>query len=191
MYHLCIDDIESLLMMVDMMAINSDLHINWSHTVLAEVQDSLYLMPGALYIGNEVNEIKTLLGSCVAVTLWHPLDHIVAMTHIVLPSSQGKKGPRYASNAIPELTRVVKSHGYKPLEFETGLFGGGYMFNSGETGGVDIGDQNVKASRELLTQAGFQLNQLDVLGTVYRHITIDRLTGLVELKSTEVASTMG
>ncbi|MDH5182910.1 MAG: chemotaxis protein CheD [Gammaproteobacteria bacterium] len=164
---------------------------NWSHTVEAEVTSSLYLMPGALYIGNEVEEIKTLLGSCVAVTLWHPVDRLVAMTHIVLPTSAVRSGPRYATEAIAQLTRVINQRLYQPSEFEVGLYGGGMMFTLEENDRLDVGERNVRKTRELLQQAGFHIKHSDVLGPVYRHISIKRETGQILLKSTDVSSTMG
>lgn len=163
----------------------------WSYSVEAEISSSLFLMPGALYIGNEVEEIKTLLGSCVAVTLWHPIDHLVGMTHIVLPASLDKSGPRYATDAIAQLTHVINQHGYQSSEFEVGLYGGGVMFSVEDNSLIDVGRRNVEKTRGLLRQSGFRIKHSDVLGSVYRHVSINRETGQILLKSTEVASTMG
>ncbi|MDH5447288.1 MAG: chemotaxis protein CheD [Gammaproteobacteria bacterium] len=165
--------------------------LSWSHTEEAGIVPSLYLMPGALYIGNEVDQIKTLLGSCVAVTLWHPVDRVVAMTHIVLPSSTLNSGPRYATEAIATLSRVLNQRLYKPSDFEVGLYGGGMMFSVNDNGQMDVGERNVTKTRELLKQAGFHIKQSDVLGPTYRHVCLSRETGAVLLTSTPVASTLG
>ena len=163
----------------------------WSHAVEAEIKSSLYLMPGALYIGTEVDEVKTLLGSCVAVTLWHPVDRIVAMTHIVLPASEVKSGPRYASEAVAQLSRVINQRLYQPAEFEVGLYGGGVMFSVDDNSLMDVGRRNVVKTRSLLRQSGFRIKHSDVLGSVYRHVSINRGTGQILIKSTDVESTMG
>ncbi|MDH5359510.1 MAG: chemotaxis protein CheD [Gammaproteobacteria bacterium] len=165
--------------------------LSWSHAVEAKIERSLYLMPGAIYIGNEVEQIKTLLGSCVAVTLWHPVDRIAAMTHIVLPSSSVNSGPRYATEAIATLSRVLNQRLYKPSEFEVGLYGGGMMFSVNDNGQMDVGERNVTKTRELLKQAGFHIKQSDVLGPTYRHVILNRKSGTVVLTSTPVASTLG
>lgn len=163
----------------------------WSYSIDATVSESLYLMPGALYVGNEVEEIKTLLGSCVAVILWHPADRLAGMTHIVLPSSAEKSGPRYATDAIKQLSGVIKQHGYGPAEFEVSLYGGGLMFSVGDNSQVDVGKRNVEMTLSLLQQAGYLLKKSDVLGAVYRHVTLNRQTGQILLKSTDVSATMG
>jgi len=165
--------------------------LSWSDTVEAGIEPSLYLMPGALYIGNEVEQIKTLLGSCVAVTLWHPVDRVVAMTHIVLPSSAVNSGPRYATEAIAHLIRVLNQRLYKPADFEVGLYGGGMMFSIEDKDCMDVGERNVSKTRELLKLAGFRIKHSDVLGPVYRHLTISRDSGQILLTSTPVSSTMG
>lgn len=164
---------------------------SWSYSVAVDLKPSLYLMPGALYIGNEVEEIKTLLGSCVAVTLWHPSDRLVAMTHIVLPTSSINSGPRYANDAINQLVSVINKHGYRPSEFDVGLYGGGMMFSVEEQGCLDIGERNVSKTREFLQRSGFRVKHSDVMGPVYRHISINRQSGQILLKSTPVSSTMG
>ena len=40
--------------------------------MVAEAGQKLFLMPGQWYFGGKASELRTLLGSCVAVTLWHP-----------------------------------------------------------------------------------------------------------------------
>lgn len=164
----------------------------WSHTHGAEVADSLYLLPGALYMGNEVKEVKTLLGSCVAVTLWHPGDKVCAMTHIVLPAGeQDSNNPKYATGAIQQLMQTMSRRGYQPKEFKAGIYGGGRMFGNGDAPGViDIGNSNVRKTAALLKDAGFKVHEEDVLGGVYRHVLLDRSTGSVRVKRTEVSTTM-
>ena len=43
------------------------------------------LMPGDFVFGNSELKLKTLLGSCVAITLWHPDKKIGGMCHYMLP----------------------------------------------------------------------------------------------------------
>src|SRR5664279_3361231 len=44
------------------------------------------LMPGEWHFGPQALTLSTLLGSCVAVTLWHPGRRIGGMCHYLLPS---------------------------------------------------------------------------------------------------------
>jgi chemotaxis protein CheD len=165
---------------------------NWSSAIGAEVSDSLYLLPGALYIGNEVQEVKTLLGSCVAITLWQPKDKVCGMTHIVLPSGRhDENNPKFATGAIQHLMQTIAKYGYQPKDFKTGVYGGGRMFGKGtEQGIIDVGNSNVKKTLALLGEAGFPVGEQDVQGSVYRHVLMDRSTGAVRIKRTEVSATM-
>ena len=54
----------------------------------------IFLQPGEFYFGEGKTRIRTLLGSCVAITLWHPRLHIGGMSHYMLPSR-----PRHRKNA--------------------------------------------------------------------------------------------
>lgn len=55
----------------------------------------VFLGPGDLYFGDQFTRIRTLLGSCVAITLWHPRALIGGMCHYMMPtrSHPGVQGP--------------------------------------------------------------------------------------------------
>jgi len=55
--------------------------------------NEIYLQPGEYFWGGENNRVKTLLGSCVAICIWHPKLKIGGMSHCLLPS-RGHGGPR-------------------------------------------------------------------------------------------------
>ena len=63
----------------------------------ADVID-VFLQPGEFYFGEEKTRIRTLLGSCVAVTLWHPKLRIGGMCHYMLP-----RRPRDKAGAAEKL----------------------------------------------------------------------------------------
>jgi len=46
----------------------------------------IFLGPGDLFFGDRDTRIRTLLGSCVAVTLWHPRAKLGGMCHFVVPT---------------------------------------------------------------------------------------------------------
>ena len=64
----------------------------------------VFLQPGDFYFGEAGTRIRTLLGSCVAITLWHPILHIGGMCHIMLP----ERGER--SHRDRKSTRLNSSH---------------------------------------------------------------------------------
>ena len=69
--------------------------------------------PGGFYFGDNENEIYTLLGSCVAVTLWHPFLNFAGMCHVILPergneASKDRKSTRLNSSHT-DISRMPSS----------------------------------------------------------------------------------
>ncbi|MBL8511280.1 MAG: chemotaxis protein CheD, partial [Betaproteobacteria bacterium] len=46
----------------------------------------IFLQPGEFYFGDADTRIRTLLGSCVSITMWHPTRRIGGMCHYMLPT---------------------------------------------------------------------------------------------------------
>lgn len=44
----------------------------------------VYLLPGEYFVGDARYRIRTVLGSCVSITLWHRPLRIGAMSHFLL-----------------------------------------------------------------------------------------------------------
>jgi chemotaxis protein CheD len=71
---------------------------------MKEPVNEIYLQPGEYFWGGERNRVKTLLGSCVAICIWHPRLKIGGMSHCLLPS-RGHGGPRVGERTdAPEAT---------------------------------------------------------------------------------------
>lgn len=143
----------------------------------------VFLMPGDLHFGPAPGRISTLLGSCVAIALWHPVRRIGGMCHYLLPSgtrrSDGKPGA-YADNAVAELVDAATRAGTRPGEYRVSLIGGGHMFPMIQrTAMTEIGDRNVAAGRALLAQHRFAIHQEDTGGDGHRHVDFDLSTGEV------------
>ena len=86
---------------------------------------------------------------------------------------------------------TISRYGYRSKDFQTGVYGGGRMFGiDNEPRVIDVGDSNVKKTLTLLKEAGFRVQKQDVRGRVYRHVLMDRNTGDVRVKSTEISATM-
>lgn len=94
----------------------------------------VFLQPGDFYFGDRDTRIRTLLGSCISIVMWHRGLLIGGMCHFLLPSSSkadsGRLDGRYADDAIQLLLQEVKASGTRPSEYEVKLFGGGNMFPS-------------------------------------------------------------
>ncbi len=140
--------------------------------------------PGGFYFGKDEEDIYTLLGSCVAVTMWHPLLHIAGMCHVVLPGqAKDVSDTRFANCAVKKFLEEIKRHNTKPLDFEVGVYGGGNMFPAFVQGNKKlIGVKNFETLEQLLLVAGFIIKFKDVGGIVARKLTLNRITGNISLE---------
>jgi chemotaxis protein CheD len=151
----------------------------------------VFLQPGEFYFGEEKTRIRTLLGSCVAITLWHPRLRIGGMAHYMLPSRPGlAKGQpldgRYAEEVLWMFQRELQSTRTRSSEYQVKLFGGGRMFAHVQKAKrhVDVSDRNVVVGRELMSQHGFRIVAEDLGGDGHRSVVFDLWSGDVWLKKT-------
>ena len=149
----------------------------------------VFLQPGEFYFGDSGTRVRTLLGSCVSIVMWHPRKKIGGMCHYLLPTSaphQNEEAPgRYAAGAIALFAREIGRAGTRADEYTVKLFGGGRMFHrarESRTDLLDIGARNVAAGRKLLLDAGFRLKAEHVAGRGHRSLLFDIGTGEVWLR---------
>lgn len=159
---------------------------------LPEMEDSPtiehYLYPGERWFGQGKMQLRTLLGSCVAITLWHPGLGMGGMCHYLLPEDPIKTrlrfpDPRYADDAIELFLKDIKHVRTCPADYRVGLFGGGNMFTTLErTWSADIGRRNATAGRILLKNYGFSVTYEDLEGRLHRQIILDLRDGAISLR---------
>lgn len=154
-------------------------------------------MPGEFYFGQGDIVVKTLLGSCVAATLWHPRLHIGGMCHVVIPDdNENVKAldcdSRYAGCAMQKFMAKVQASGMPPKQFQVGLFGGGKMFSTvNNQPGLDIGARNADMMQRLLKKHGFSIDMKDVCENKYRHVFMELANGEINVRAMDVENTMG
>ena len=148
----------------------------------------IYLRPGDIHFGGDGLVVRTLLGSCVAVTLWHARYRIGGMCHVVFPSEpRGDCDNRYMRCALGHFMDQVLSRRTAPREYRVGLFGGGNMFPGvAPPGTLAVGTRNVELARTLLAKHGFDIDQEEVGGIAYRKVQLSLLSGAVEVRATDV-----
>jgi chemotaxis protein CheD len=92
----------------------------------------IFLQPGDFYFGDVNTRIRTILGSCVSITIWHPTRMIGGMCHYLLPSRPKKSDSaldgHYADEAMKMFLQEVKAARTHPAEYRVKVFGGGNMF---------------------------------------------------------------
>ncbi len=146
----------------------------------------IYLAPGEFYFGAAPCLIRTLLGSCVAVSLWHPLRHIGGMCHYLLPELGQKDiesdAGRYAQGALRLFEKAIQHHRSCLGEYEAKIFGGAEMFGDRSVG---IGLRNVQVAHTWLANKRIPLIAEHSGGNGHRSLVLDLETGDVWLKYVE------
>ncbi len=124
-----------------------------------------------------------IVGSCIALTLYHARAKQGALAHIVLPKSQDRSGPpgKFANRAIPHMLEILASSGANQSGLIAKISGGASMF--GTNGPIKIGTQNAEAVQQLLEELKIPIVGKDLEGPKGRRITFDNATGsmLVEV----------
>lgn len=145
-----------------------------------------FLMPGQLDFGRAPMRMRTLLGSCVAVTLWHPQRRIGGMCHFLLPSRRRTPDQvpdgRYGDEALEWMVRAIGKAGTRPNEYVAHLYGGADTLPEGAGVKLNIGERNIEQGWTLIDQHGFQLENVDVGDFIPRTVTLDLATGEVDMR---------
>jgi chemotaxis protein CheD len=149
--------------------------------------EQVFLLPGQWYFGANGAIVRTLLGSCVALTLWHPHRHMGGMCHYLLPTRtrppSASLDGRFAEEAVELLVSSMARTGTKPGEYLVDLYGGAdTMPDQAHVHKFNIGERNIEKALELVERYGFQLQTVDVGGNEPRNVTLDMKSGQVELK---------
>lgn len=166
----------------------------------------IFLQPGEFYFGDKDTRIRTLLGSCVSVTMWHPKLLIGGMCHYMLPfRGPQKTAPRnykldgrYAEEAMLMFLQEAARHNSDPRKYVVKVFGGGNMFPDNTR--KRPGSCNPKSSREeimacsnvsckntsviysLAKQYGFHIAAEHMGGDKHRNIIFDIWSGHVWMR---------
>ena len=144
------------------------------------------LMPGQLHFGQAAASLRTLLGSCVAVTLWHPERRIGGMCHFLLPARNGRAGEapdgRYGDDALDAMVKALRRAGTDPRDYHAHLYGGADTMPDGLQVKFNVGERNIEKGWSLIDQHGFQLQGVDVGEDVPRTVSLTLATGEVEMR---------
>ncbi|MBF0320159.1 MAG: chemotaxis protein CheD [Nitrospirae bacterium] len=148
----------------------------------------VFLKPGEVYITDKPALVKTVLGSCVSVTMFEPSSRTAAICHGMLPDCGGK----YCGNCTERLKFVTCSVTHileKMLErcittkgLEVKLFGGGDVLTYNARVRATVGRQNIKAALKILDSLGLKPMTSDLGGDRGRKIFFNTQTGEVLLK---------
>jgi chemotaxis protein CheD len=143
------------------------------------------LGPGDFYFGSGDHRVRTLLGSCVAITVWHPSTRVGGMCHFLLPSrssadraGDGALDGRFADEAMAMFHREMDRSSTSPGEYQTKIFGGGRQFADPSAGGrIDVPERNIAAAISLCRAHGLTVSSRDLGLDGSRQIVLDLANG--------------
>lgn len=144
----------------------------------------VFLQPGEYFFGDHETRIRTILGSCVSVTFWHPKLLLGGMCHIMLPKRSGQLGGdidgKYADEAIELLLTEIRNQGTSAKDYQVKVFGGGDMFvHKKPFDNLTIGQKNIQVVRDLLSKNQFNIHAEHLGGLGHRYIIFDVWSGYV------------
>ena len=139
-------------------------------------------------VANGDSIISTVgLGSCVAIVLYDGSSRIGGLAHILLPSEglslDSENRAKFPSTAVPMLLEEMRKRGAwgRPM---AKIVGGASMFASLlPTGGINMGERNVEATKRVLRLADIPLVASDTGGEHGRSVYFHVADGRVVVKS--------
>jgi chemotaxis protein CheD len=143
----------------------------------------IFLQPGEFFVADAEYQMRTMLGSCVSITLWHPFKRVGAMSHFLLPTRGATdRSPgldaRYGDEALELMLAELRQMGVAPSQCQGKVFGGGNMFPDHFRSGVmNVGQRNGEAALELLNHHGVPIVSESLFGIGHRQIIFDVRNG--------------
>lgn len=131
------------------------------------------------------------LGSCVGIVLYDPISKIGGLAHVMHPSSERVQNnvnrAKFVDTAVEMLLSRMAKKGARRNRIEAKIFGGAKMFQSisASPGVMQIGEENVKATRAELAGRNIPVVAESIGGTKGRTIIFDLTSGRVTVKDAQ------
>ncbi len=142
-----------------------------------------YLYPGLVVVSRDAMAIKTILGSCVAVGLWDPVQGVGGLNHFLLPYRARFGAPsstRFGNVAMEELLSGLLKLGARRSRLKAKVFGGARVLEAFKESN-HLGKKNIEMAKTLLAQGGIPLVDLDVGGKRGRRVLFETATGAAKV----------
>ncbi len=127
---------------------------------------NIYLKPGEVLVTGTPALVSTILGSCVAVTMFSASRGLGAICHAMLPVNCSQETDfRYVDTALRYLHAKMMEHdGGNDLVVK--LFGGAQVLDTGEPAPEKqtVGDQNIAQAEAVLASLGLAVSVCDTGG---------------------------
>lgn len=128
-------------------------------------------------------QVRTVLGSCVAVCLWDRETRAGGMNHYLLPfwNGEGLPSPRYGNVATPRLVERMLQLGCRRERLVAKVFGGAAVLDV-SVGLFPIGERNAALALDLLAAEGIPVVAQDLGGEWTRTLLFSPENGEVLLR---------
>ena len=140
---------------------------------------------GDVHASDQPAVIQTTVGSCVAVCLYDPINHIGGMNHILLPGEADMQNfdcsARYGINAMELLINSILTLGGSRAQLVAKAFGGAHILPS-ITKENGVGQKNATFVMEFLRTEAIPVSCHDLGGEESRKVCFHTDTGAVFLK---------
>lgn len=125
--------------------------------------------------------IRTVLGSCVGVSLYDPRLRIGGMSHFLLAKApEGQISTRYGDIALDTLIDNFRRAGSHLHRLEACVAGGALILDVNEI--FFVGEKNIKIADEVLSRRGIRVLRREVGGERGRRMVLDSETGFVTIE---------
>jgi chemotaxis protein CheD len=144
----------------------------------------VFLNPGEFYVSTKPEEIATILGSCISVTMFSRKDGVGGICHALLPKKPLEKCNsdtfKYVDSSVMTMFSELCKLGISPGALEVKLFGGADVLPSFEK--KTVGKSNIEAALDILADLGLNVCASDVGGNRGRKIIFSTTEGSVRVK---------
>ena len=151
------------------------------------------LKPTEFIFVREPSAIRTILGSCVTITMFCPRLGVAAACHPVLPVCHEtescrpkacKKKYKYVECVIPSMYQYFERLKVRKGELEIKLFGGSDMFTPLPVRDemLSVGSKNISMAKQKIAELEIELKNTEVGGKLARKIHFDTGSGDVWVK---------
>jgi chemotaxis protein CheD len=151
-----------------------------SNVPLLGERQRIYLLAGQLHASAEPCQIKTTLGSCVAICLWDKRRGAGGMNQFLLTSSREGEPTslRFGDEATRVLLDQLRALGCRSPNLRAKIFGGAALFQNRERYATTLGATNVAAALDFMRTAGIPVIAQETGGAMGRKVIFNTDDGV-------------
>lgn len=121
----------------------------------------IFLQPGEIHVTREPEAVTTILGSCVALTMFHLQTRWAAICHALLPKGPCTaactdgcdQGWKYMDCSLRGMLRFYQRREIPLKQVQIKIFGGGDVLDGGEAlGDNTVGQKNLRMAFSMLDE---------------------------------------